>query len=84
MKLSMLQPAGEKERGQGGGNEENDSRQEAGDDKRWRRQCNNQPVNENDDNMPDPSAQHQHNNQPSGKGEEAIATKRKSMLSVGG
>ena len=80
----MQQPAGEKERGQGGGGKEGNSRQEAGDYERWRRWCNNQPVNEDVDDTPDPSAQHQHNNQPYKRGEEAMTTKRKLMSSVGG
>ena len=61
-------PAGNK---QGGGSEEGNSRQEAGDDERWRRRCNNQPANEDVNDTPDPSAQHQHNNQPYERGEEA-------------
>ena len=77
-----LQPAGEQERGQDSGGKEDNSRQEAGDDERWRRWCNNQPVNEDVNNTPNPSAQHQHNNQPFERGGEAMATKRKSMLSV--
>ncbi len=80
----MRQPAGEKERGQGGDGKEGNSRQEVGDDKRWRRWCNNQPANEDVDDTPDLSAQHQHNNQPYERGEEAMATKRKLMSSVGG
>jgi hypothetical protein len=40
--------------------------------------------NEDTDDTSGPSAQHQHNNQPYEKGEEAIVTKRKVMSSVGG
>ena len=58
------QPASEQERGQDDGGKEDNSRQEAGDDERWRRWCNNQPTNKDVNNMPNPSAQHQHNNQP--------------------
>ncbi len=36
----------EQERGQGGGGKEANSGQETGDDKRWRRWCNNQLANE--------------------------------------
>ena len=84
MEASMRQPAGEKERGQGGGGKEGDSRQEAGDDKRWRRRCNNQTANKDVNDTPNPSAQHQLNNQPYERGEKAMATKRKLMSSVEG